>query len=353
MKPQMNNEKEILIHIGFPKTGTKTIQKFCHENRGILARHGILFPTFDETLTRGLPGVHIPFAAALMRRKPPHLSGIDSATLEQSFTSLFGDFRNSDCRKLIISNETLSQHGDLDFSKLMTAAAGNQVKIIAYVRQYDEWLESYYRWYLTHGINQKIRNFEDYPPRKDMERNAFSKKLSELKNRLPGCQFVVRSYDAVKDHLMSDFLEICGLSDNTELQDEISALSRENVGMSWGDSLFLAQVVSRIGNSPVSRKVATTIGKKANARETGPLSGLLGAFFDVESRAKARAIFNADLEVLEKEFGLSATPSPPTSQRDEQRITVLSDRQMKDMIDFIAAELTPDELAELRQAIDG
>ncbi len=347
----MTSEKEVLLHIGFPKTGTKTIQKFCHVNREILARHGTLFPKFDDSLTRGLPGVHIPFAAAIMRRKPPHLSGLDSATLEQSFESLFADFKKSDFQKLIISNETLSQHGDLDFPKLMTAAAGHKVTIIAYIRRYDEWIESYYRWYLTHGINQKIQNFEDYPPRKEMEQNTFSKKLTELKAKLPGSTFAVRSYDTVKDQLMHDFLEICELSESAELHHAISALSRENVGMTSGDSLFLAQVVSRIGNGSVSRKVAATIGKKAKAGEPSPLSKLPGAFFDVESRAKAREIFNADSKILAKEFGLPAAHTPPPTLRDAQRITALSCEQMNDMIEFVAGEFTPDELTELRRAV--
>ena len=40
----MNKRKTIYLHIGSPKTGTKTIQKFLYENKDKLLENGILYP---------------------------------------------------------------------------------------------------------------------------------------------------------------------------------------------------------------------------------------------------------------------------------------------------------------------
>ena len=41
-------KKKIILHIGFPKTGTTTIQNFLHERRTILLREKkILYPSLD------------------------------------------------------------------------------------------------------------------------------------------------------------------------------------------------------------------------------------------------------------------------------------------------------------------
>ncbi|WP_459618484.1 hypothetical protein [Bordetella sp. 2513F-2] len=37
----------LILHIGTEKTGTTTFQKFCHANRALLRRQGVLYPQFD------------------------------------------------------------------------------------------------------------------------------------------------------------------------------------------------------------------------------------------------------------------------------------------------------------------
>ena len=37
--------ERLLLHIGLPKTGTKTLQLTMSLNRGLLRRHGFLYPT--------------------------------------------------------------------------------------------------------------------------------------------------------------------------------------------------------------------------------------------------------------------------------------------------------------------
>lgn len=38
--------KTLYLHIGIPKTGTTSIQHFCHENRDILSSNGYFYPDF-------------------------------------------------------------------------------------------------------------------------------------------------------------------------------------------------------------------------------------------------------------------------------------------------------------------
>ena len=37
-----------IFHIGFPKTGTTTLQNSLHAARGALARHGVLYPSLER-----------------------------------------------------------------------------------------------------------------------------------------------------------------------------------------------------------------------------------------------------------------------------------------------------------------
>jgi len=158
--------RQILLHAGFHKTGTSSIQHFLWINREVLAPH------FDLRMFRHMkPVVRL---AALFSRTGNPLDLVDMVGL---LDDVFDEFPVNDDRDLLISCEGLAGHlpgwpGVKDYGAvptLMTYVAGYlserfpdaQVKLIFTTRTAPEWLYSAYRHHLRgHRLTLDFKSFD-------------------------------------------------------------------------------------------------------------------------------------------------------------------------------------------------
>ncbi len=158
--------RQILLHPGFHKTGTSSIQHFLWINRETLEPH------FDLRMFRHMKPVAR--LAALFSRTANPLDLVDMVGL---LDDVFDEFPVREDRDLLISCEGLAGHlpgwpGVRDYSAvptLMTYIAGYlaerfpdaQVKLIFTTRNAHDWLYSAYRHHLRgHRLTLDFKSFD-------------------------------------------------------------------------------------------------------------------------------------------------------------------------------------------------
>lgn len=169
--------RQILLHPGFHKTGTSSMQHFMWVNRAALE------PYFDLRMLRYLKPV-VQLCAAYSRNHNP-LALVDLVDL---LDDVFTEFPVRDDRDLLISCEGLAGHlpgwpNVRDYSAvpiLMTYIAGYlverfpdaQVKVLFTTRSANEWLYSAYRHHLRgQRLTLDFKEFEaEFSASSDLEK---------------------------------------------------------------------------------------------------------------------------------------------------------------------------------------
>jgi len=144
----MNGVKELILHIGYPKTGTTSIQKFCFLNRPKLMEHGYLYPN-----SCGQSWGHHILTKYYYRPEAKWIIGVDK---EKAYGDLILEIETKNPNKVIISSEVYIQ------AKLISDLREDlehyfkdwKIKIIAYLRRQDRWLGSQYNQITKTGNNQ-------------------------------------------------------------------------------------------------------------------------------------------------------------------------------------------------------
>ncbi len=129
--------KMIYLHIGRNKAGPTTLQDFFLKYRDRLLGHGIQYALFGhmKDFCPGVPGLGLPHEIADFQRQNPG-------------------------QALLISNEFMFGWPDDYTRDLATALLAFGVTIIAYIRDYREWLWSAYPEEVKRGAN--ARDFDSY-----------------------------------------------------------------------------------------------------------------------------------------------------------------------------------------------
>jgi hypothetical protein len=200
-------KKTFFIHIGFHKTGTTAIQQFLHANRRVLGEKGFLYPgknvahheigwaILGEDGSRGTAGEHRTEAGELSR-----------------------EIRKSPLRNVIISTETLCKSGRgipsaiRDF--IREASGGSEdVRIIAYVRRQDYWLDSWYRENVKNIRSRTTKTFPEFRAEFDENLLDFYRRLVLWREVFGAENMCIRTYEssALHNGIFRDFLGIAGL----------------------------------------------------------------------------------------------------------------------------------------------
>ncbi len=292
----------VYLHIGLPKTGTTAIQNFLTDNADALSRRGICFPDvglrFRHISWRR--NAHFLIASYVDRKGKKHPrrpcaeyeSTLDqiAALAEQYDTIILSDEAIwENCRKRPDFWPSLKQ----DFRK-----RGLALRIIAYLRRQDSFVESLYRqrvkssWLTAdfHGYLQKLRFPLDY-----------YSYISTLAGVFGRENIFVRIYDRERYRktggtVFSDFLDIFGLSpaDGFESGREIRNTSMQ------GSLLELRRIV----NSLPDIENALILNKSIKTVPAAPGAGLSESvpLFTPEERRAFLDSFAASNERLAREF---------------------------------------------------
>lgn len=207
---------DIVIHIGLRKTGTTSIQKFLHANRGLLLEKGILYPS------SGLPVkesryAHHDLAADLTGIRPPTVPG--------SWEKLSDEISEFNGKLIFISSEIFSVAITEKIEELRKRLSGHKVTILLYLRDPAKFIVSLYKAQIK-GHNE-FRSFRNFIRRKP-EWIDFDPLVESWQRVFGPENLVLKNYDELAggDLLLSNLIDSIGLSDSSA---EFRFLEKANV----------------------------------------------------------------------------------------------------------------------------
>jgi hypothetical protein len=137
----------IFVHIGLNKTGSSSIQRFCHLHRDILRERGLVYPDVG-THDSAHYGV-----SNLLIGQPSEVDLPDADALKNVIRSAASSNTN-----VLLSSEYLSQATNEEVSrvKAFLTAFDADKKIIVYLRRHDLWIPSLF--------NEALKTIPTYKP---------------------------------------------------------------------------------------------------------------------------------------------------------------------------------------------
>ncbi|UQB43260.1 hypothetical protein JX580_05130 [Thiomicrospira microaerophila] len=196
-------KKQILVHIGDAKTGTSSIQNYLTFNRQVLLENDILYANTGLLAANGIANHKLAFCLNLARKEYHD----QKQTL---YTELYQEISQTKCHTIIISSEGFSSLRTLkDITSLKELLLDYNVKIFAYLRRPDLWVES---WYSQIVKNHPFitKTFEEY------FKNHQEPSIKTILNysEVFGCEnMIVRPFEIDKLHnknLIDDFFNSIG-----------------------------------------------------------------------------------------------------------------------------------------------
>ena len=224
-----HNGRTALIHIGLPKTGTTTIQRFLSMNADVLSKHGI--HTQDAADYAGWSSnAHAGAAIATLSRAEKLIPNpalrkrlniktlADQARYAEEFESRFADFiTQKGSGTFVVSGE--SMFNLLKSSDLIQNLDGffaryfSQRTYLIYLRDQSSWITSQYSQMITSGGTQPIEHIIATAERTDQYAQ-----IALWDDCLPDAGFTLRLFeqDTLKDgDLLSDFCAVIGANIDT------------------------------------------------------------------------------------------------------------------------------------------
>jgi hypothetical protein len=136
--------EELILHIGYHKTGTTAIQEFCYRNRErLLNEFGIYYPN-----TYGFPG-HYLYTFSLMEYFPPWVPTKLRKSGNELFFDLKEEIENAKVKRILMSAEDFIGI-PFKLNKVVEYLSPSRIKILCYIRRQDKMVEALY--------NENIKN---------------------------------------------------------------------------------------------------------------------------------------------------------------------------------------------------
>ena len=197
--------KQIVIHIGFPKTATSSIQLGLWNNREELARLGCLYPESGV-----IAGGHHNLSYE-MRSNPrfrPEVGGLDQLNAEIAASEL---------DKVIISSEDFAGIIEPKVRRFKEAFGEADLTIVAYLRRQDEFLQSFWAQlvktgYYTDSFESWLkRRFFLYHAELDVIHGDYYSVLQPWIEVFGAENVIVRPFERaqMKEDVFHEFLTLC------------------------------------------------------------------------------------------------------------------------------------------------
>jgi hypothetical protein len=309
--------KSVVFHIGLPKTGTTTIQHYLAKQDENLRSLGFLYPGPQEH--PAMDSHKHPLILRGMLGKGQLSKQMTEQGARAAIRRIFSDFRKSDFRSLIWSNEGIAAHGgDLDRDYLQRLLRHYDVRVVVFARYLDDWLESLYKERIrTQGGRLQGRSKLNTNPtptpliplaqgsgapdaiskrgKSALERcSEITGSLRAVREALPSAEIIVQSYDVSRKSgtVASDALAAMGLPVKSAFPQADDDAGVQNPTKSDLYSMLIYHLVIGRADYPVIRAVTTaTKARERDDRQFPRLSRRRFRFMSEENILEARGYY--------------------------------------------------------------
>jgi hypothetical protein len=251
-------KKTIYLHVGMPKTGTTSIQRFLYENRTALEKKGVFYPPVlykSEDITIAPPDEKANLT--LLYYKGLVCYGDRGNKAKQILRELWHktylpQINASKASIVILSAEVLLAYDDVSYVAPLIEILKEDfdVKVIAYLRKPAEYLTSL--WGEAAKTNKKLKVAMTIPLEQMMTYSTVPfGNIDYVINLLGAKNVIIRPFEKCQfknGNLIEDFLDVI----NLECDGEFKLLKPENE--SYGrNSCELALLINKL-NLPTNRR---------------------------------------------------------------------------------------------------
>ena len=212
----MRLKKNIYIHIGTEKTGTKTIQKFCIQNHDFLLSNNIFYPNnIDEPHV--FKRTHWSLAACVADNNE-FVPENKRFSPEVAFGSLKKEIDKNPCDNILISAEPFSTNvvNVNSIKTIKKCLKDYNVKIIIYLRRQDDYFISSVSTYVKGGRYIKENDFGASKVLAQKNRYDYLHILERWSQVFGKENMIVKRFEKQSmknENLMEDFFDIFGITD--------------------------------------------------------------------------------------------------------------------------------------------
>lgn len=138
--------KQLILHVGFHKSGTTALQEALFNQRNELGRHGVLYPNIGRA-------AHHKVAWALTQRPWGWKNRGGEITAYRVFGKMAALINSSKAEKIVLSSEFFSELSLDDVRKVKGSLKNREVQILFTIRPLAKLLSSSYQQYLKYGTS--------------------------------------------------------------------------------------------------------------------------------------------------------------------------------------------------------
>jgi hypothetical protein len=142
------SKNQLILHVGFHKSGTSALQESLHNQRQELLDHGLSYPSVGFTGRKA----HHRIAWALTQKPWGWKTRGGETTPYRHFSRIISRINRSKVSKIVLSTEFFSELTADQILKLKAAVKKRDVKIVFTIRPLAKILASSYQQYLKYGI---------------------------------------------------------------------------------------------------------------------------------------------------------------------------------------------------------
>jgi hypothetical protein len=189
--------KQVILHVGTWKTGTKALQKFFALNRRELERQGIHYP-----LTPGAP-----YMEGLNQTYQNRVGTSGGTDRHQRLLALAKDVHASACDTCLISHENICNLARPELLEFVSCFSGCAIRVVLYLRRQDSYAESLYNQHVKAGATFP-GTFDEHFARY-RERYDYRRMILKLAALFGEQHILVRPYEQEQFHggtIFADFM---------------------------------------------------------------------------------------------------------------------------------------------------
>lgn len=281
MASKTQRAKVLWVHLGAPKTGSTSIQRFCRDRHAFLSEHDVRLIKIGR---RGaLNGLAIALNNNWQEMIQRFSQEIDETVAGATETNL------------VMSSEMLTRVRPEDFRAAIPALEHHPVRFVYYIKRQDKYLESVYKQKVK--VGKTVADLDDYIDTFAVPEQSFRYMVDRWSEAFPEAEWHIRRIQdgtLYKGDVVDDFMHLFGIK---EIPEDLRPQEPANVSPNI-DTLELIRQLRLAGSKEVNLQLINRELSRSPQERAGPSGRLLTA---AQAR-RVMAVFETDNEALRKRF---------------------------------------------------